>query len=94
MHREGAIVLGTGGDNSKASVGSFFEGVMTAGYPTDAADSAVQANIISVGHRSKADHGPRRRPLAKRRKADAVVTGQLSAIHTVRGVTSSPGSGP
>ncbi len=50
MHKEGAIVLGTGGDNSKASVGSFFEGVMTAGYPTDAADNAVQANIVSVGY--------------------------------------------
>jgi len=52
MHQEGAIVLGTGGDNSKSSVGSFFEGVMTAGYPTDAADSAVQANIVSVGYRT------------------------------------------
>jgi hypothetical protein len=50
MHQEGAIVLGTGGDNSKSSIGSFFEGVMTAGYPTDAADNAVQANIVSVGY--------------------------------------------
>jgi non-reducing end alpha-L-arabinofuranosidase len=50
MHQEGSIVLGTGGDNSNASIGSFFEGVMTAGYPTDAADSAVQANVVSVGY--------------------------------------------
>src|ERR1019366_5015614 len=50
MHQEGAIVLGTGGDNSKSSIGSFFEGVMTAGYPTDAADNAVQANIVSAGY--------------------------------------------
>ncbi|MHB8629242.1 MAG: arabinofuranosidase catalytic domain-containing protein [Aggregatilineales bacterium] len=50
MHLEGAIVLGTGGDNSNASVGSFFEGVMTSGYPTDAADNSVQANIVSVGY--------------------------------------------
>jgi hypothetical protein len=50
MHQEGAIVLGTGGDNSKGSIGSFFEGVMTAGFPTDATDSAVQANITSVGY--------------------------------------------
>jgi hypothetical protein len=50
MHQEGAIVLGTGGDNSKASIGSFFEGVLTAGYPTDAADNAVQANVVSVGY--------------------------------------------
>jgi hypothetical protein len=50
MHLEGSIVLGTGGDNSNGSVGSFYEGVMTAGYPTDAADNAVQANIVSVGY--------------------------------------------
>jgi non-reducing end alpha-L-arabinofuranosidase len=50
MHQEGAIVLGTGGDNSNASVGSFFEGVMTAGYPTDAADNAVQASVVSAGY--------------------------------------------
>lgn len=48
MHQEGAIVLGTGGDNSNGSIGSFFEGVMTAGLPTDAADNAVQANVVSV----------------------------------------------
>jgi hypothetical protein len=50
MHQEGAIVLGTGGDNSNGSVGTFFEGVMTAGYPTDAADNAVQANIVAAGY--------------------------------------------
>ncbi|SEF37866.1 Alpha-L-arabinofuranosidase B (ABFB) domain-containing protein [Amycolatopsis pretoriensis] len=50
MHQEGAIVLGTGGDNSNGSIGSFFEGVMTAGLPTDAADNAVQANVVSVGY--------------------------------------------
>jgi hypothetical protein len=50
MQQEGSIVLGTGGDNSNGSIGSFFEGVMTAGLPTDAADNAVQANIVSVGY--------------------------------------------
>jgi non-reducing end alpha-L-arabinofuranosidase len=50
MHQEGSIVLGTGGDGSNASIGSFFEGVMTAGYSTDAADSAVQANIVAAGY--------------------------------------------
>jgi hypothetical protein len=50
MHQEGAIVLGTGGDNSNGSIGNFFEGVMTSGYPTDAADNAVQANIVAAGY--------------------------------------------
>jgi hypothetical protein len=50
MRQEGAIVLGTGGDNSNGSIGSFFEGAMTAGLPSDAAADAVQANIVSVGY--------------------------------------------
>ncbi|MFE9423722.1 arabinofuranosidase catalytic domain-containing protein [Kitasatospora sp. NPDC006697] len=50
MQQEGAIVLGTGGDNSNWAVGSFFEGVMTAGYPSDVADAAVQADIVSADY--------------------------------------------
>ncbi|MBE7211198.1 MAG: AbfB domain-containing protein [Gluconacetobacter diazotrophicus] len=50
MHQEGAIILGIGGDNSQSGIGSFFEGVMTAGYPSNDADNAVQANIAAVGY--------------------------------------------
>ena len=50
MSQEGGIVLGTGGDNSNWSVGSFFEGAMTSGYPSDATESAVQANIVAAGY--------------------------------------------
>jgi hypothetical protein len=50
MHKEGAIILGIGGDNSKSSAGTFYEGVMTSGYPSAATESAVQANITSVGY--------------------------------------------
>ncbi|WP_329139146.1 ricin-type beta-trefoil lectin domain protein [Streptomyces sp. NBC_01476] len=50
MHQEGGIILGTGGDNSNWNMGTFFEGVMVAGYPTDAAENAVQANVVSVGY--------------------------------------------
>jgi Alpha-L-arabinofuranosidase B, catalytic len=50
MHQEGAILLGIGGDNSNASIGSFFEGVMTAGTPSTATMNEVQANIVSVGY--------------------------------------------
>jgi hypothetical protein len=51
MSQEGGIVLGVGGDNSNWSAGDFYEGVMTAGYPTTAAEDAVQANIVSVGYK-------------------------------------------
>ncbi|MFJ5028532.1 arabinofuranosidase catalytic domain-containing protein [Streptomyces sp. NPDC088560] len=50
MHQEGGIILGTGGDNSNWNMGTFFEGVMVAGYPSDAVENAVQANIVSVGY--------------------------------------------
>ncbi|MDX6356200.1 MAG: non-reducing end alpha-L-arabinofuranosidase, partial [Streptomyces sp.] len=50
MQKEGAIILGIGGDNSNASVGSFFEGAMTDGYPSTQADDAVQAGIVAAGY--------------------------------------------
>jgi hypothetical protein len=50
MSKEGAIILGIGGDNSKASAGTFYEGVMTSGYPTDATEDAVQANIVAANY--------------------------------------------
>ena len=50
MRQQGGIVLGTGGDNSNADVGSFFEGVMTQGFPSDTADAAVQSGIVSADY--------------------------------------------
>jgi hypothetical protein len=52
MHKEGAIILGIGGDNSNASAGTFYEGVMTSGYPSDATENAVQANITAAAYNS------------------------------------------
>ena len=48
MKKQGAIVLGIGGDNSNGAQGVFFEGAMTQGYTTDATDDALQANLVSV----------------------------------------------
>jgi hypothetical protein len=54
MKKQGAIVLGSGGDccfqNNNASQGTFYEGAIVAGYPSDATDSAVHANIVSAGY--------------------------------------------
>ncbi|CBQ71682.1 related to Alpha arabinofuranosidase [Sporisorium reilianum SRZ2] len=52
MKKEGAIVLGIGGDNSNSGQGTFYEGVMTSGYPADATEDAVQANIVAAGYRA------------------------------------------
>jgi hypothetical protein len=50
MKKQGAIVLGTGGDNSWTDRGTFFEGCMTTGYPPDTTENAVQANIVAAGY--------------------------------------------
>lgn len=52
MKKEGAIVLGIGGDNSHTAEGTFFEGCIVKGYPSNATDDAVQANAVSAGYGS------------------------------------------
>jgi non-reducing end alpha-L-arabinofuranosidase len=46
----GGIILGIGGDNSNDSFGTFFEGAITSGRPSDNTDLAVFKNIQSVGY--------------------------------------------
>jgi len=52
MKKEGAIILGSGGDccysNTTMSQGTFYEGAIIAGYPSDATEDAVQANITAA----------------------------------------------
>ena len=48
MSKEGAIILGIGGDNSNGAQGTFYEGVMTYGYPSDQVEAQVQANIVAA----------------------------------------------
>jgi len=50
MRKQGAILLGIGGDNSDRAIGLFYEGVMTSGFSSDAADDAVQADIVAAGY--------------------------------------------
>ena len=52
MHKKGGMLLGNGGDNGNGSAGTFYEGVMTVGYPTDEAIAAVQANIAAAKYRA------------------------------------------
>jgi hypothetical protein len=50
MKVQPSIELGTGGDNSPEGTGEFFEGAVTAGFPSDATENAVQANIVAAGY--------------------------------------------
>ena len=49
MRKQGAILLGNGGDNSNSSQGTFYEGAMTAAgtFPSIETEQKVQANIIA-----------------------------------------------
>ncbi|MFC4592270.1 arabinofuranosidase catalytic domain-containing protein [Sphaerisporangium corydalis] len=57
MKKQGAIILGSGGDCCKPdgganlSAGTFYEGAMVSGYPSDATENAVQADIVAAGYR-------------------------------------------
>ncbi|HEY3953680.1 MAG TPA: arabinofuranosidase catalytic domain-containing protein, partial [Streptosporangiaceae bacterium] len=78
MHQEGAVVLGTGGDNSNSDTGSFFEGVMTQGYPSNAADAAIQASVVAA-HYAGYSGGSGPAPTA----GPAVVHDGYSSMYTV-----------
>lgn len=50
MRKQGAILLGNGGDNSVGSQGTFYEGAMTAGgtFPSEETNRRVQANVVAA----------------------------------------------
>jgi non-reducing end alpha-L-arabinofuranosidase len=50
MRKQGAILLGNGGDNSNGSQGTFYEGAMTAAgtFPTKETNNKIQANIVAA----------------------------------------------
>jgi len=56
MKKQGAIVLGSGGDCCKPdgganqSDGTFYEGCIVTGYPSDATEDLVQAAIVAAGY--------------------------------------------
>lgn len=50
MRKQGAILLGNGGDNSNGSQGTFYEGAMTAAgtFPSKETEQKIQANIVAA----------------------------------------------
>ena len=52
MRKQGAILMGNGGDNSNGSQGTVYEAALTAAgtFPTDATDQLVQANVVAAGY--------------------------------------------
>ncbi|HYQ57795.1 MAG TPA: arabinofuranosidase catalytic domain-containing protein [Draconibacterium sp.] len=50
MRKQGAILLGNGGDNSNASQGTIYEAAMTAAgtFPSEETNQKIQANIVAA----------------------------------------------
>ena len=82
MKKQGAIILGIGGDNSDWAVGTFYEGVMTQGYASDATDAAVQANIVAAGY-GKAAPAPSPAPPAPKSGKYSLVDGDNFCYETI-----------
>lgn len=49
---EGGIILGIGGDNSNSSWGTFYEGCITAGRPSDETDDLILKNVQNQNYGS------------------------------------------
>ncbi|WP_055588143.1 arabinofuranosidase catalytic domain-containing protein [Streptacidiphilus griseoplanus] len=63
MKTDSSVLLGTGGDNSVSGQGEFFEGALTAGFPSDATENAVQASITAAGYGGTSSGGGTAAPL-------------------------------
>ncbi len=74
MHEEADILLGTGGDNSNGASGEFFEGAITSGYPSDATENSVQAELATAGYGSAARRGDRADHVGRSTRASASTT--------------------
>ncbi|HEX5400507.1 MAG TPA: arabinofuranosidase catalytic domain-containing protein [Verrucomicrobiae bacterium] len=50
MRKQGAILLGNGGDNSNGSQGTFYEGAMTAAgtFPSQETNQKIHANVVAA----------------------------------------------
>jgi hypothetical protein len=51
MQKQGAVILGIGGDNSPWAAGTWLEGAMVKGYATNQTDAAVLQNVIAAGYK-------------------------------------------
>ena len=50
MRKEGGIILGTGGDNSRGAVGTWFEGAIVSGFVSKQTEDAIQENVVAAGY--------------------------------------------
>ncbi|WP_083685811.1 arabinofuranosidase catalytic domain-containing protein [Massilia putida] len=98
MRKQGAVILGNGGDNSATSQGTFYEGAMTAPrtYPSNETDQLVARNVaaarydvpaVSVGTAPVPDTPSGLYTFAPLQSRDMTVTFTNTTGQPVQGVT-------
>jgi hypothetical protein len=98
MRKQGAVILGNGGDNSTASQGTFYEGAMTAPrtYPSNDTDQLVAQNVaaarydvaaVGVGTQAAPDVPSSLHTFAPLASRDMTVTFTNTTGQPVQGVT-------
>ena len=87
MHKKGGMLLGNGGDNGNGSAGTFFEGVMTVGYPSDETIAKVQAGIAAARYRKYPLSVSRLTTFAPGQAADVTVAFTNSTGKTLKGLS-------
>ena len=101
MKKQGAIILGTGGDNSDGADGTWYEGVMTSGEPSAATESRRpgqhrRRRLLSLlQHRrrgDRADHvGRQQRQVRRRQRGSPPPTAPRSRCGTATAAPTSSG---
>jgi hypothetical protein len=98
MRKQGAVILGNGGDNSTASQGTFYEGAMTAPrtYPSNETDQLVARNVaaaryevaaVSIGTAAASDAPSSLHTFAPLQSRELTVTFTNTTGQPVQGVT-------
>jgi hypothetical protein len=77
MRKQGAVLLGTGGDNGNGSSGTFYEGVMTSGYPAEATTGE---------HRGRKVRCAAAQPVARDHVYAQIDAGRHRAVHEHEGI--------
>ena len=86
MSKKGGLLLANGGDNGNGSAGTFYEGVITAGYPSLEAVKAVQANIAAAKYAEPSLKASRLLTFRKDQSQDLLVTYRNNTGNVISGL--------
>ena len=86
MSKKGGLLLANGGDNGNGSAGTFYEGVITAGYPSLEAVKAIQANIAAAKYAEPSLKASRLLTFRKDQSQELLVTYRNNTDHVISGL--------